>query len=184
VEGSARGDRSTSFSIPRPPTLCRNDDGGCGRFDQRGHGPGRVVLAADGAPLRARHPGSGPLHRPGARVTRTPCEAVAEGLGFHSRGCGGLRTFAHDGLWGKTSSSRKWPLTRKNPPSFGAPLGIRTRNLRSRYSVFARVRRRPKLYPHAGLAVRTGSQAFAGVRSAWLPIWLPKVTRVIKKSSP
>jgi hypothetical protein len=25
-----------------------------------------------------------------------------------------------------------------------------------------------------GLVVRTGSQQFAGVRAAWLPIWLPK----------
>jgi hypothetical protein len=41
----------------------------------------------------------------------------------------------------------------------------------------ARVRSRPKLGPHAGLAVPMRSHGFAGVRSAWLRIWHAKVTR-------
>jgi hypothetical protein len=31
--------------------------------------------------------------------------------------------------------------------------------------------------------VRRGSQAFVGVRSAWLPIWLPKVTRIVPRAA-
>jgi hypothetical protein len=45
--------------------------------------------------LRTRHSGSGPLHRPSARVTRTAGGVLAAGLGFEGRGRRRSRTFAH-----------------------------------------------------------------------------------------
>ena len=45
-------------AVPRSAALRRHHGGRCRCLDQGGDGPGRMVLAADGTPLRARHPKS------------------------------------------------------------------------------------------------------------------------------
>ena len=66
-----------------------------------------------------------------------------------------------------------------------APLGIRTRNLRTIES-FAGVRRRPKMTLLLSVSRSHGFsrvQRCSGIRPAWLPIWLARSVKVTCKEA-